>query len=327
MFFCICEHRLPRDSLTFHTYASFTNRRHRHRYENTPYLSSASMHLPTDMLEERAPTSTATATESPLPLNHPIHSKKPPIVDPLPVKRSEETVLPLDHLIHSKKSPIVDPLPIRHDEPTPTTVLLLNHPIHTKKPPIVDPLPIKRDAPTATVLPLGHPIHKKKPPIIDPLPVNHYPSKRDSDDVILPLDHPIHKKKPAIVDPLPLNPFGKRERHRDDFWKREGRGGQPSAQDGPAAQGQVNVAAMNPQTLIDQLPSCIRHCLHRAPAGRCDPTDFQCLCQNNLYLTAALVSECGASVADIRTAGRSTARAPSCSSPSVRRRASAVPRS
>lgn len=249
------------------------------------------MHLPTGVLEERSPTSTAatsTAVESPLPLDHPIHSKRPPIVDPLPVKRSEETVLPLDHPIHKKKPPIVDPLPIRRDEPTPTTYLPLDRPIHKKKPPIVDPLPIKRDAPIATVLPLDHPIHKKKPPIVDPLPVDPYPSKRD--EPVLPLDHPIHKKKPAIVNPLPLDPFARRERHRDDFWKREGRGGQPSAQDGPAAQGQVNVAAMNPQTLIDQLPSCIRHCLHRAPAGRCDPTDFQCLCQNNLYLTAALVS-------------------------------------
>lgn len=235
--------------------------------------------------------------EAVIPLDHPIHKKKPAIVDPLPVdpypaKRNHDTLLPLDHPIHNKKPAIVDPLPVdpypkRDDEPD----LPLDHPIHKKKPAIVDPLPVdpygKRD--DEPILPLDHPIHKKKPAIVDPLPVDPYP-KRDED--ALPLDHPIHKKKPAIVDPLPVDPYPKREVHRDAPWKREDRGGAPSAeQNGPAAQGGPQaVAASNPQTLINELPRCVRACLFRAPAGECRPEDFECLCNNEPFLKAVLVS-------------------------------------
>lgn len=249
------------------------------------------MHLPTRVLEERAPTLVTSSAETTLPLDHPIHKKKPPIVDPLPVKRDED--LPLEHPIHRKKPPIVDPRPIKRDEPT-AIVLPLEHPVHKKKPPIVDPLPIKRAVETHTsALPLDHPIRSKRPPIVDPLPV-----KRDvPTETVLPLDHPIHKKKPAIVDPVLVNPYPKREKYRDDFWKRDGRGGQAeetqTTQDAPAGKdGQINVdASSSPQTLIDGLPDCIRRCLFRAPIGACAADDFKCLCRNDIYLTSVMVSD------------------------------------
>ncbi|EJT45344.1 hypothetical protein A1Q1_06107 [Trichosporon asahii var. asahii CBS 2479] len=242
------------------------------------------MHLPTQVLEERAPSTTETA----LPLDHPIHKKKPPVVDPLATKR-DEADLPLDPDIHRKKRSIIDPLPIKRDDLTPT-VLPLSHPIHKKEPPIVDPLPIKRAKETPTSeLPLDHPIHSKRPPIVDPLLF-----KRDAPSAtVLPLDHPIHKKKPPIVNPVPVDLYPKRENDREAPWKRDDRGGEVAAtQDSPASPaaqgGQANAAAAGPQTMIDGLPPCVRKCLFRAPVGKCDPTDFACLCRNDEYLKAVM---------------------------------------
>lgn len=215
------------------------------------------MHLPTQVLEERAPST----TETTLPLDHPIHKKKPPVVDPLPTKR-DEADLPLDHHIHRKKRSIIDTLPIKRDDLTPT------------------------------VLPLSHPIHRKKSPIVDPLPIKRAKETLTSD---LPLDHPIHKKKPPIVDLVPVDPYPKRENDREAPWKRDDRGGEVAAtQDSPASPaaqgGQANAAAAGPQTMIDGLPPCVRNCLFRAPVGKCDPTDFACLCRNDEYLKAVMVS-------------------------------------
>lgn len=289
------------------------------------------MHLPTQVLEERAPSTTETA----LPLDHPIHKKKPPVVDPLATKR-DEADLPLDPDIHRKKRSIIDPLPIKRDDLTPT-VLPLSHPIHKKEPPIVDPLPIKRAKETPTSeLPLDHPIHSKRPPIVDPLLF-----KRDAPSAtVLPLDHPIHKKKPPIVNPVPVDLYPKRENDREAPWKRDDRGGEVAAtQDSPASPaaqgGQANAAAAGPQTMIDGLPPCVRKCLFRAPVGKCDPTDFACLCRNDEYLKAVMVSvgrgwRPNVAVnfeADNRTAGRSTATVSRCRRPFLPLKRCAAPRS
>lgn len=196
----------------------------------------------------------------------------------------------------------------------------LDLPTPNERPPSGDfKLREKREAPTPTVNALDYRSRGSELSAIGPFAVDQQPLAHNDgtltssdpsaqDDSPIDLDHlSNHPSRTLAHQPpdLPLshdasidfNPHPppehsrpKREIHRDAPPKRENRGGDAMKDKDPTDWGHAAAVADDPNALIAKLPLCIQVCLQRAPMAPCDPGNLDCLCKNDDYLRAVMVS-------------------------------------